>query len=191
MRYRRALAAGALILSLVMAFLLRDVVHDLIVVPLTFATWLVATVYVIVPQLVTWSALVLLLTIIGLSQLVRAPRRASPKRSQPTLEPGQVEPLAVWIHRARTSNYFRWQLANRIGRIARKIRGPARQDVLGTSRHVAVREYLAAGIEYSFVDFPGPRRRFQHAAPTPLDMDPAEVVDYLEHEVEIHGGRDA
>ena len=73
---------------------------------------------------------------------------------------GEVETLAGWIARARRGNYFKWQLANRLGRVAQRLEelsgGPAGDLAVPN----AVQAYLSAGIGRSFVDFPNSHRPF-------------------------------
>jgi hypothetical protein len=56
------------------------------------------------------------------------------------------------------------------------------------SGNEAVERYLEAGLNTSFVDYPSPKR-FQHSAPTPLDLDPQEAIAYLESQMELSRGR--
>jgi hypothetical protein len=186
---RWILAVGGLIFSLMLAFFLRQPVHDFLVVPLAYTAWLLSSLYASVPQLILWSVLLLLACVGILSQLLPEPgpsSRAS-RRRPPQL--GQVESLAIWILRARTSNYFKWQLANRLGRIAHKLAAPPATLTGQNSRPTAVAAYLSAGVEHSFVDFPAPRHRWQRPRVTPLDLDPVEAVEALESQMEIGHGR--
>ena len=104
---------------------------------------------------------------------------------------GQVESLAVWILRARESNYFKWQLANRLGRISRRLEELSEHRAGVIARKEAVEQYLAAGLNHSFVEYPSPRNRFQRRTPTPLDLNPSEVVDHLESQMEMDRGGNA
>jgi hypothetical protein len=184
-----ALSLGALVLSLVLAFLLRQAVYDLVVVPLAYVAWLLSSAYAALPQLLTWSALIFVASIAILMQLIPEPGASTVAEKRGARPQGPVESLAVWIVRARTSNYFKWQLANRLGRIARRLRDPR----VGPGREAtpAVAAYLTAGIENSFVDFPSSGRRLRPHRATPLDLDPVKVVDHLESEMEIGSGSNA
>ena len=184
----RLLPIAALILSLALALFLRDPVHDLIVVPLSYVLWQLGLFYWAVPELVKW---LLLLVFVGLAlawQLIPDLKPGASRAAGPARREGPVESLAIWISRARTSNYFRWQLAHRLGALARQLEELAgrRAESPAPSRQVAA--YFAAGLEYSFVDFPGPRHRFKRSPSTPVDADPSEVVDYLEPQAKTSHG---
>jgi hypothetical protein len=102
-----------------------------------------------------------------------------------------VESAALWLHRARKSNYFKWQVAHRLGAVWRRLeelegRNAGRGDPEG---HIAA--YLAAGVNASFVDFPPARRFFSRRSPTPLDVAPGEVVNFLESNTYMDRGENA
>jgi hypothetical protein len=188
---RFALSLGVLAVSLALAFLLRQAVYDLVVVPVAYVVWLLSAAYAAVPQQLTWSALVLLTSIAILMQLIPEPGLSAVAERHGDRPKGPVESLAIWILRARKSNYFKWQLANRLGRIARRLHDPGVRPEREAARAAAVAAYLTAGIDQSFVDFPGPRHRLQRHRATPLDLDPVRVVDNLESELEIGSGSNA
>jgi hypothetical protein len=175
--------------SLALAFLLRVLARDLLIIPLAYLAWQVGLLYGAVPQLVKWAVAVLLLGILVIWQLIPELRRSDKERARPAAPRGQVETLALWIHRARSSNYFKWQLANRLGRLAVKFDELAGRRGQGRPRVAPVEDYLAAGLQHSFVDFPVPRNRFQRRLPTPLDLPPVEVVEYIESQMETANGR--
>lgn len=190
-RWRLVLLIALLIASLTLAFLLQDVIHLLVTVPLSYLAWRLALIYRAVPQFLTWAILVLFVCIAVIWQFIPDVRPAVRNaRGRPVLG-GQVEFLAVWIHRAHGSNYFKWLLANRLGRAARRLQqlSGSRQDAVAPSR--AIGEYLTAGLDHSFVDFPAPRHRFERRTPTPLDQDPREVVAYIESQMETDHDGDA
>ena len=104
-----------------------------------------------------------------------------------------MEALAAWIRKSSKGNYFKWQLANRLGKIAHRLAETSGQEA-GRATNMGpgnegVEKYLDAGINYSFVDFPGPKNRFHHPPPTTLDLDPKEAVEYLESQLELRRGR--
>jgi hypothetical protein len=188
---RWPLYAGILAATLLLAFLVRDMARDVLITPAAYLLWEVRTIYWAVPQLAKWFALVLLLCMAVLWQLVPEIGRPEGDRQPVYSADGRVETLARWIARGRRGNYFKWQLANRLGRIARRV------DELSVGRNAdlvpadEVQSYLSAGIDRSFVDFPNSRRPFHHNPPTPLDLDPSRVVDYLESRTEVARDRHA
>ena len=188
-RSRWLLYGGVVLASLGLAFLVRDLARDLLIIPLAYLAWQVGLLYWAVPQLVKWAVAVLLLGILVIWQLIPDLRPSGQERTRPAAPRGQVETLALWIHRARSSNYFKWQLANRLGRLAVKLDELSGRRGQGRPRLAPVEEYLAAGLQQSFVDFPVPRNRLQRRLPTALDLPPVEVVEYIESQMETANGR--
>ncbi len=188
-RGRLAAFGAVLLASLALAYLLRDVIYDLVVVPLAYTLWLLGLVYQAVPELVKWVVLIVILSIAIVWRLIPdLPAASAPRPPGRTIE-GRVQALAFGIHRARTSNYFKWQLANRLGRLSRRISAMSGREGNGAANE-RVQHYLSAGLNQSFVDFPTPRNRFVRRRPTPLDTEPGEIVAYLESQMELdHDGR--
>lgn len=179
-RLRWLLLSGLAFLSLILAFLLQDAVYKLLIVPLAYAWWIVKFYYSLIPQLVLWVILLFLLfmTIITTFVLeVPSSRHGAQKHKS---KQGRVETLAVWMSKAQRGNYYKWQVANCLGRIARGLSEMIGQHGRLASGSDAIEKYLDIGLYGSFVDFPRPKYWFQRPAPTPLDLDPKEAVDYLE-----------
>jgi hypothetical protein len=188
-RPRWPVLAGMAIGSLILAYLLRDFIYQLIIVPLAYLVWLLGLYYSLIPQWLLWSALLTVLLLVVLWNAlpeVRPSKRKEPKRGEIK---GEVEALAVWLMNARRGNYFKWQLANRFGRIARGLNDASGRAGREPSADEAIEKYLDAGTNYSFVDFLGPRSRFVRSPRTPLDLDVRRVADYLESQMENTDGR--
>jgi energy-coupling factor transporter transmembrane protein EcfT len=188
-RPRRLVLAGMLIISLVLAFFLRDVIYIMVIVPLAYLLWLGKYYYSAIPQLFLWALLLVVIFITVIWNFVPETRPSQRKQLKRRSAEGQVEALAVWILKSRKGNYFKWQLANRLGRIARRLAETSGQHTRSSSGNEAVDKYFDAGINNSFVDFPVPRNRFHRPPPTPLELDPKEAVDYLESQMELRRGR--
>jgi hypothetical protein len=181
---RRSLLAAIAIISLLLAYFLRDVVYQVLIVPLAYMLWVLGLYYSLIPQWVQWALLVAALLLVVLWNLlpdIRFSPRRETRRHRP---PGEVESLANWIVRARHGNYFKWQIANRFGRIARRLNDVSGPGGRQHSPDEAVESYLDAGTNYSFVDFLRPRNRFERLSRTPLDIDLRRVADYLESQME-------
>jgi hypothetical protein len=177
------------LLSMLLAVLLREFVHEAVIVPLAYLAWQVQAVYWAIPELVKW-VLVIVLAAIGLFwQLVPEIGPSADRSTKLPRGKGSVEILALAIRKGRTSSYFKWQLANRLGRTARRLEYFQGRAAGGTEVASRVAAYFSAGVDHSFVDFPMPRYPFQTRGATPLDLDPAIAVDYLESQWEFdHGG---
>jgi len=196
MNWRRWLVVGGVIVSAaLLAFPLRGIVHQLIVVPLAYLLWALGLLYLVLPQVLWWIGVVLIvLFILGKSLLpdVKFVRKIIPiiKREQ-----GNVEGLAAAIQKSDKGIYFKWLVANRLGRLAyqfllqrehgkpRSVFAPLTAE--GWDSEPAVQQYLEKGLHGSFAEFPN--SNWNYFAPperTPLDHDVAEVVEFLESKVE-------
>ena len=97
-------------------------IYDVVIVPLAYVLWLGKLYYSAIPQWILWS--VLLVAADSWPSYGICFRRAGPragKNRSASRPEGPVEALAVWIVKSRHGNYFKWQLANRLGRIARRL----------------------------------------------------------------------
>ncbi len=192
---RRYLWVGAavLALALVLAFPLRDVIQRTVIVPLAYFFWSLGLFYKAMPQLVWWTlaVLVVLILVVGsLSPGVEFASRIPPKSKLPQ---GQVEGLAEWMRKARRGVYFKWLVANRLGKLAyamlvQRDGNPSRSvfaPLVGADWRppAQLQKYLETGLHGSFADYPesGP---ISAASASPLDLEIGEVVEFLESQRE-------
>jgi len=178
------LAIGAVILLLIMAFFLRNAIYQTVIIPLAYLLWLGRFYYSAVPQIILWGSLLVILLMIVLSNLIPDAPSTPTEEPQHKLAKGQVETLAGWLVKADKGTYFKWQIANRLGHIGLGLRETSERRGRFQSANEAVEKYLEAGVNTSFVDYPN-----QKSVPTPLDVNPKEVVDYLESQLEMSRGR--
>ena len=196
MTRRRWLLAGVFLSALILAFILRDVVEQLIIVPLAYLWWLMRLYYSMFPQFVLWVILV----VAGLIFCGDKPHTTRSVIEQPSnlnrsLHKVKLKVLVEWLKKSkRGGSYYKWLVANRLGKNAREIL--AQRDGHAVSKKFGrldgrdwnppqkIRDYLETGLNGSFADFPRPRLPWQTPKPTPLDVDPQQVVDYLENEME-------
>jgi hypothetical protein len=195
MNRKQQLAGMALLAALVMAFLLRDVVEQMIIRPAMYLFWVVSVYYHYIPQPVLWLLLVVVMIYLSLGRLARKfePPALRPKRS--SFVQGPVDELAQKIERKEGGIYFKWQIAHFLGQIAmemQELRLHTRSRNLefngGTARP-QVRLYLDAGLNTSFSDYPIPGGlpvpgKSKSTSSTPFDGDINPVIDYLESEME-------
>jgi hypothetical protein len=129
----------------------------------------------------------------ALAFVYRAYFRRTAAKSKPHL--GQVESLAIWLRKAERGIYFKWLIANRLGKLSYQIlvhreSGRPRSvfaPLLGTDWEPTkeLQTYLETGLHGSFADFPNTKRPFASQQPrTPLDHDIAEAVEFLESQLE-------
>lgn len=178
---------ASVLLSAAMALVARDLVRDFLILPLAYFIWQLRGLLGSVAQLVQWGILVVILALVMAWQLVPDPKRRPRELSAAHRAVGPAETLALAILRARSSNYFKWQLAHRLGCLSRRSEELAgrNSDTAAPGPHIA--GYLAAGLMHSFVDFPSRRHVLGRPTGTPLDVDPGEVVVFLESQSLMNG----
>lgn len=191
MNLRRSLAlAGIVVIALLLAFPLRDAMYEAVIVPAAYALWFLGLLYRSVHQSVWWG-LALLIVLVILARSLRSTGRIRERvRLKPRPVIGQVESLSAWVKRTDRGIYFKWLIANRLGKVAHEI---LLQRLGGRTRSYfdpltgpdwtpdpSVQQYLEAGLKGSFADYPQKRWPFSKPAPTPLDHDVKDVLEYLE-----------
>jgi hypothetical protein len=192
MKWRRWLVlAGILLGAALLAFPLRGAVNQLIVVPLAYLIYALQLLYLTLPQLIWWIVVVaLVLIVLGGSLLIE---KKIPKRwiELKRVERGRVESLASAVKKSQHGSYFKWLVANSLGRLAyqilvqrehgkpRSVFAPLEAD--GWDPSPEVRAYLEKGLHGSFTEMPS--RRWINLTPvekTALDHDLADVIEFLE-----------
>jgi len=185
---------GIVLIALFLAFPLRDAVYEMVIVPAAYLWWVLGLWYHSVHQSIWWIV-ALLLVLVTLSRSLRPIGRIRERvrlKTRPVV--GQVESLTVWLKRTERGIYFKWLIANRLGKIAHEILA---QRMGGKPRSffdpltgpdwtpdAGVQQYLEIGLKGSFADYPQERNRwFSKPAPTPLDHDVNDVVQYLESQI--------
>lgn len=122
MMQRRWLATvGVLAIAALLAFPLRQTIHETIVVPVAYLFWGIGLFYHALSQIIWWIVLVVLvIMILGNSLMPMArPAKPAPLKSRPPQ--GQVEGLSNWIKKSSRGIYFKWLIANRLGRVAHQL----------------------------------------------------------------------
>lgn len=192
---RGLILAGVMIIAGLLAFPLRETIYETVVIPAAFIVWNLELLYRSFSQGTWWwviVALVLFMLVFSLSPQQRFRPRPEQKPKPPQ---GQVEGMAIWLLKAEKGIYFKWLVANRLGKLAYQIllhreSGRPRSvfmPLLGADwePRKELQQYLETGLHGSFADFPGTGRLSAHPS-TPLDLNVAEAVDFLEAQVE-HG----
>jgi hypothetical protein len=190
---RLLLTIGVLIVAGILAFPLRETIFETVVIPAAFITWNLGLLYLSFSQGTWWWVIVFLVLFMLAFSLATQPgfRPRMLVKSKPPQ--GQVEGFAIWIQKAEKGIYFKWLVANRLGKLAFQIllhreSGRPRSvfaPLLGTDWEPGkeLQQYLETGLHGSFADFPNPGRlsASQH---TPLDLKVTEAVDFLESQIE-------
>jgi hypothetical protein len=191
-------AAAVLGLALVLAFPLRPLVERTVIVPAAYILWLAGLLYESLPQIVWWAAVLLLAAWIVAGSLL--PKETFSERKPPGPQPvqGPVESLAHWIRRTRGGTYYKWLVAHRLGKLAHQMLAqregnrprPMFSPLAGADWQPGpeLQEYLETGLHGSFADFPGGRKLAGPAGRTPLDLEIAEAIEFLESKAEVIRG---
>ena len=192
MNQRRWFAmVGVIVIAALLAFPLRGVVNQLILVPLAYLLWFLKLVYLSMNQAIWWFAAVfVVLLILGQSLLpdLKPVKKLIPFAKH---ERGNIETLALALDKSKKGIYFKWLIANRLGRLAyeillqrehgkpRSVFAPLTSE--GWEAAPEVQEYLEKGLHGSFADYPNNSwANFGVPEKTPLDHDVVEVVEFLE-----------
>lgn len=190
---RLLILIGVLVIAGLLAFLLRGAIYRVIVVPSAFIAWNLNLWYRSLPQDTWWWIIVFLVLLIlsySLAPQVRLPARAE---AQPDPPQGPVESLAHALQKAQRGIYFKWLVANRLGRLAYQIlvqreHGRPRSlldSLVGPDWQPSheMQTYLETGLHGSFADFPQVKRPGVPQK-TPLDFEVGEAVEFLEAQME-------
>lgn len=184
------------LVCLTAAFVFRRTIYQIVILPLAYVWWWLTLYYRLLPQAAIWIALIFIIlftTMRGL--LLEIPwgwsKPLKKKKSQ-----GPIESLAVLIQKSSEGNYYKWTIANRLGRAARELLdqregSQGRKKIMRfTDRNwdapQEVSAYLEAGLNGTFADYP--KRSWSRSPRTPLDVDPQQVIEYLESELENRNG---
>lgn len=200
MKLRRILLILAgLVIAVILAFFMQDVIRRAIVTPLAYLLWLLKLAYSATPQLLLWIFLLAVLVLLLFASLVSwisiGKRTEEPARSAQ----GNVEILAGWVSNASEGNYYKWMIANRLGKLWGEMSGgvenrgrPVRAVKPNLPEELpptAVQRYLKAGLDESFVDYPTPPLSFKRKQATPFDLKVDEAVEFMESQMEARSGR--
>jgi hypothetical protein len=112
------------------------------------------------------------------------------------VERGSVEALSTALAKRDRGIYFKWLVANRLGKLAYQIltqheQGQPRSvfaplTAAGWDAPPEVQEYLEKGLRGSFAEFPSASwKTFAAPVKTPLDQDVRQVIEFLESKTEL------
>jgi hypothetical protein len=183
------IAAAALL-----GYIMRASIEQNVIRPLIFFWWVLGIYYRSLPQALIWIILVGAVIMIMIGSFTGEGRLQDGRRDVRKSAQGGVESLAGWFHRAPEGLYYKWLLAQRLGKLSRELiafnarqtapSGPVVLSGPGWDPPVEIASYLESGLNGSFADYPRPRWSFQRPAPTPLDLDPKKAIDYIESNME-------
>jgi hypothetical protein len=183
-----------LVIAAALAFAMRETIERTVIQPLAYFWWVLGIYYDSFPQAVLWIILVGVIILIEIGSFSAEGSTSDGKRDVRKPVQGPTESLAGWFLRVPDGLYFKWLIAQRLGKLSRELiafnarqAAPSAHEALGgagwePSDEVAA--YLESGLNGSFADYPRPRWSFQRPRPTPLDLDPETAIDYIESTME-------
>ena len=184
---------GVMIIAALMAFPLRPTIYQAVVIPLAFIFWEIGLLYRSLSQIIWWWLIVAVVIFMLTLSLLPNFQPSRKDDSKAKTKRGQIEDLAVWLGRAKSGIYFKWLIANRLGKLAYQIllhreTGRPRSvfaPLLGTDWEPSkeLQSYLETGLHGSFSDFPNSRRPLSIPPKTPLDYEVKAAVEFLESQV--------
>ncbi len=188
---------AVLLLVGLLTLVMRGVIRENILGPFLYLAWIGQLIFESIPQIALWTIFLLIAVVIALKSTfkMRLPRR---RTTYP--ETGQAQRIGDWAKLLRSANediYYQWQLAQNLQKLT--------METLAHDEHVALKEvrqrltagqldisseiqaYLQAGIT-SFGHFLEPKSRFRlrKKQSTPLDLDPEQVIQFLEEQIDHH-----
>jgi len=192
MMWRRLLAAlGILVIAVLLVFPLHEAVYQLVIIPLAYVAWLLKLLYLSVSQGIWWIAVMAVVLIFIGQSLLPEMKFGRKSFTYQKVERGSVEALASALKKREKGIYFKWLVANRLGKLAYQI---LLQHEHGRPRSVfapltsagwdatpEIQTYLEKGLRGSFAEYPNASwGSFASPAKTPLDHDVKEVIEFLE-----------
>lgn len=196
------LAAIILLLAIPLRLLLLDEVRRVLLGPLLPLVRAGQLLSQAIPQALLWALALLLAGAIALRSLNWRPGPAPRRRAAIGWHAGPVRVWVQWLQEQGQGDYFRKRLAHRLGRLLVQALAPYERLTAQQARRLLdrleappeVRAYLQAGFE------PEPpatitrwsilarlKSRFRvNTQRSPLDLDPEEVVRFLETQLEVY-----
>jgi hypothetical protein len=191
-RRQLILLAAFFLVAAGLAYFLQDTVNAVLFVPLSYLWWAFSILYQSVAQVIYWLLLVLGVAFLALGSLYGRERSRDRIADDPPPSQGPLGIAARQISRTGQGMYYKWLIANRMGKLARSILQLRNGTV--ESPHSAlegrdwgppdeVASYLVSGLMRTFADYPRPRW-YARRPDTPFDVDLDQVVSYLESQME-------
>jgi len=178
---------AALIVVALLAFLLRGVVQEWIILPLARLVWLLKGYYGAFPQAAYWGIALGVAVLVVIMGFHLPGWESKHKETQPGPLPGSVREMSFWIHRGEGGIFPKWHIAHLLAELAldildrSKTRQKHAQMLTGPDWNppAEVKNYLDAALITNYTDYPKPRR-FRPLPSTPFDQDLDPVIKYLE-----------
>jgi hypothetical protein len=183
-----------LVISLLLAPYAQVIIQTLIIEPIAYYWWGVRRMIEVIPQAAFWFFIIGSLGMIVIFNLLRSLALTSKPKGNTLPQAGPIQSLAEAISQSQKSNYFKWMIANRLANLTFILLNRHNGDNNGGSRNFSqenwnppmkTEEYLVAGMNSSFMDYPRKGRFSKKLEKTPFDTDLEQVIAYIESQMEL------
>jgi hypothetical protein len=185
-----------LVVAILLTLISHNYIREAIVTPLLYFLWIGRLIFESIPQVVIWALFLFIVLLVAGRSLVK--KEAQSGQSQNPETP-KLERIEVWLkllRRANQDDYYKWQLAQRIRKLAldtlahheRLELKQVRQDLAAGELDIPseIQVYLKAGMR-SFSHFLGPKSRFRpRKQESSLDLETERVIQFLEDKIDDH-----
>jgi len=193
-RRQLILLGTSFLVAAAMAYYLQDIVRSVLFVPASYMLWGFNILYQSIAQLVYWILLVVGITLMAFGSLYGKDHARELVKEETIPSRGPLEATARQISRTGKGVYYKWLIANRMGKLARSILFLRSGQTVAPDSPLKGRDwnppdevaaYLVSGLVRTFADFPR-QRWFSRPLETPFDIDLNQVIAYLESQMENH-----
>lgn len=193
MKHRWLLLSTGIALAAVLAYFLRNLINDKVIVPLSYLWWWIGLYYHSVPENRWWVIVIVVICLMAFASI--KPEWSFDYQDLDT-QPvqGPVEELMIWMMNLRHNEYYKWLIANRLGKLARsfliqregsdvqRLNGPLNGSSWDPPDEV--RAYLKSGSNRLFANVRSASELSPRPHSAPLNLNPQQVVEYLESQME-------
>jgi hypothetical protein len=191
---KRRLLSLLVILALagLLTLVIGDWLRQVIVIPLLYVVWIGRLIFESISQLVIWVLFLLILLPLALKSLFKEKPPAAAVQPPEMLPSKRIGDWLYLLRQAHKDIYYRWQLAQQVQKLTVSALAQAERISPRLARQrlaegdldmpPELQAYLQAGvISFAHVVTPKARLRpWQQSKPSPLDLDPARAIKFLE-----------
>jgi hypothetical protein len=189
-----------LALTAFLALVVGGTARELLIAPIRRILWVWFLIFRAIPQPLFWAVLLTTTVFLAARSLIKLQKHRLRAEKTPMKHPRRVQLLARWIHYATRGYYFKRRLAQHLGELAvetlayrRRLTGEqVREDLKADELDAPpdVRAYIQAATTRLSLTPAGllsrlVRRVQLGAQASPLDIDPENVVRFLERQLEV------
>jgi hypothetical protein len=199
MKRQALIVAGILsLLAILSTVFFRGWLREAIILPLFYMFWVLGLLYRSIPQVILWGFFLTAILFIAWRSLSSKDQVIEKPAPVVADRPGRVATWERWLDRANQGYYSRWRLARHLADLTidiiahrEKLSPGAARQYLESGQLEAppeIRDFLATGLLPPGSDrFSELRYRFfPSTRPASLQLEPREIVLFLETYMEVH-----